>query len=1352
MIFLRKVLCQTLVGKPLPSGKFNYLPLIHRTRSIEYELGQSAAIRSVWTNFAYDSFANPIATRTITVPGATVITTNQDLTNHYHTLTQTTFSNDESDWQIGLPTETKVTHHVPGKPDQVRTTQMQYNHLGNLVETIVEPDLPDYKLVISYEYDGLGNVIETKVDTGEPTELRVSTTLYDDDGMYVIGKSNALGHTITISPDSKCEAAASTTDANGLTTTMTYDHFCRVIRVDYPDGTWKTTTFGTSPLRTIHSAKNQPEMTNYYDSLGRIIRTESEGFDGRDVITERLHNHKGQITHESAPYYQGDQVYWTKYYYDAVGRLQRSVARDGGTTTLDYNGLTTITTNPLGQTHTSTVDIVGRLQTVLDAQGNAITYDYDSVGNLLKTTDPQGNNVIMGYDHVGRKISMNDPDMGNWTYEYDVLGQLIKQTDAKNQVITTEYDLLGRLTKRTVQPDTPGEQLSTWTYDSADNGVGLLSQTNGPNSYQRQHIYDDLSRPKYTHEWVDGLKMTSYQRYNSNGKLLETRYPGRTTVGYPGQLDRIQFSYNSRGYLKKVYKRVWDSGTGTGTNVDLWVAEAMDAKGNVTQERYGNGVSVSRQYHPTRDFMWYVDTTLPNNCNLDQGSCTNGIRTVQDLAYWYDTIGNLVGRRDDLRGAGENFYYDDLNRLIRTTTTPPPHLGSPYTVEYDYDVLGNLTYRSDVGIMNYNGSRPHAVTSILENDSTNVTENVYNPYGQYDYDANGNLITNGERMVGWTAFNKPASMITNINGDQRGVNYTYGSDFQRITKLTLDGKYTRYYGGGAMEHITEEDQTFWKYYIPVGATTLEIKYEQSGPIADGNFTEVERQYLFKDHIGSTDVIVDNDGNIVERLSFNPWGERRDADWTEADGEITSSTNRGFTGHEMDDEIGLINMNARIYDPVIGRFLSPDALIPSPTDLQSYNRYSYVRNNPLSFTDPTGFAREDQIDYTRYDCGECRDGRVRRPDTSHIIRFPGNSGHFNTKTGKFYGQKTTFHGGNGRGANYITNSAVELTDPGQIAAVAVHLQVGSEIVQNYGGLSRGNSKETRNKYRGLAAAELSANGQTPLYQDYLNRAYAADQIYKALKRKARRRYGALIATTAITAGFGKAFGAALGATGGGVATGAFSGALSGDPKAALIGAATGGAFGRYGINPGEYSGIDKAIATVKAISLHAAVGCASSAAGGGSCSKGAAAQVTSKLITVGFGNQHSTPKFVLTVAAGGLINGSDGAITATLGYLFNHLGHSQDPEGTYGPVDTSGCDATCTMEAGLMMVPGGAAVKALSFWQKWKFFGPKGGRLFGWRDRATRKENLYRLDYHNNPHNKKLHNHYRDNPPKDGILP
>ena len=113
-------------------------------------------------------------------------------------------------------------------------------------------------------------------------------------------------------------------------------------------------------------------------------------------------------------------------------------------------------------------------------------------------------------------------------------------------------------------------------------------------------------------------------------------------------------------------------------------------------------------------------------------------------------------------------------------------------------------------------------------------------------------------------------------------------------------------------------------------------------------------YIHKDYLGSYETITDGDGNIVEKLSFDPWGRRRNpTDWSFDNVSTSFLFDRGYTGHEHLDEFGLINMNGRVYDPFLARFLSPDPLVQAPGYGQNYNRYSYAFNNPLKYTDPDG---------------------------------------------------------------------------------------------------------------------------------------------------------------------------------------------------------------------------------------------------------------------------------------------------------------------------------------------------------------------------------------------------------------
>jgi RHS repeat-associated protein len=110
-----------------------------------------------------------------------------------------------------------------------------------------------------------------------------------------------------------------------------------------------------------------------------------------------------------------------------------------------------------------------------------------------------------------------------------------------------------------------------------------------------------------------------------------------------------------------------------------------------------------------------------------------------------------------------------------------------------------------------------------------------------------------------------------------------------------------------------------------------------------------------DHPGSLVALRNTNGTVAESYSYDPWGRRRNpSNWSYSNVPIPVITNRGFTGHEHLEKFNLIDMNGRVYDPVTAGFLSPDPFVTNPYFSQSYNSYSYCVNNPLKFTDPSGY--------------------------------------------------------------------------------------------------------------------------------------------------------------------------------------------------------------------------------------------------------------------------------------------------------------------------------------------------------------------------------------------------------------
>ncbi len=115
-------------------------------------------------------------------------------------------------------------------------------------------------------------------------------------------------------------------------------------------------------------------------------------------------------------------------------------------------------------------------------------------------------------------------------------------------------------------------------------------------------------------------------------------------------------------------------------------------------------------------------------------------------------------------------------------------------------------------------------------------------------------------------------------------------------------------------------------------------------------------YTLTDHLGSLTEVVDASNNqLVQELSYSAWGIPRESnDWNQPLSEAEVFADRGFTGHEhLPAVFGLIDMNGRMYDPVLGRFLSPDPYVQAPDYAQNFNRYAYCLNNPLIYTDPSG---------------------------------------------------------------------------------------------------------------------------------------------------------------------------------------------------------------------------------------------------------------------------------------------------------------------------------------------------------------------------------------------------------------
>lgn len=878
---------------------------------------------------------------------------------------------------------------------QTRTTAYEYDaSTGLLTKEIIEPDDSALCLVTAYVYgDGFGNrtsattrncdhalsTIEAAPPTGSPVfTSRTSTTSYAANtvnlvaGQFPTSSTNALGHTETRVFDASSGAVTKLTGPNGLITQWTYDGFDRKvseIRADGTTTTWTYTNCGTCPANGVYyvteTTTGAPTKNRYYDSLNREIQSEVDGFDGTTLLTDTQYNALGQVSKVSKPYKPTQTPAWTVYTtYDILGRVTRAdeptptggsgggvrtaTGYDWPTTTVTVSNAGGTSGMPSGavQTRATTKDALGQVITVTDTQSNTVQYTYNPFGHLL-TTVAGGVTTTLTVDLRGRKTAMADKDMGTWTYIYNALGELVSQTDAKSQTTTMVYDKLGRMTNRT---DT--DLTSNWTYDSCTMGIGKLCTavtTNGAiNDYTRAHTYDSLGRQSSVSVTILGIPpFTTTTTYDSSGRL--------DTLTYPGSTFAVKHIYNSYGYLWKV-QRVGGGG------VVFWRAVGLDAAGNIKTEVLGNGLTTSRTY----DRLYRVTAI----------SATDGTLTPHSQTFAYDALGNISQRVDAAQSPAvtENFVYDTLNRLTYASGSGTV----TRTIDYSNNgsdtnnAIGNIRYKSDTGNYTYlatGNTRPHSVSSVARpTAASGVT-------ATYTYDANGSLTavsgnifpTSGSSSVGFTrslsykSFNMPDVVTHAQGGNTYTSTYKYSVDHERVVMNAVrpGDTITTYYihpgGKGAMHYekdVHQDGSTEEKYYVNGDSGHIGVFVIKTGAAP-------EMRYYHRDNLGSIAVITNETGDFRERLAYEPFGERRNVDGSPEN--RTSpiyglNTERGYTAHEHLDDMMLIHMNGRIYDPVLARFMTADPFMGSAADLQNFNRYSYANNNPLAYTDPTGYFK------------------------------------------------------------------------------------------------------------------------------------------------------------------------------------------------------------------------------------------------------------------------------------------------------------------------------------------------------------------------------------------------------------
>ncbi|WP_158596251.1 toxin TcdB middle/N-terminal domain-containing protein [Oleomonas cavernae] len=776
-------------------------------------------------------------------------------------------------------------------------------------------------------YDSYGNVLTATDEVGNVTAFTYDAAYHQ----FLTRTVNALGHVATGTWAGVCQKPSTSVDVNGLTTTWTYDKLCRPTQVVKPGGqftTWAYAGLGTPASQHLRLAGPAPNNSAgdlwskvYFDGFGRPWQTVVEGaVAGQDVYIRKSYDGRGNVVTETLPYFAGATSQTTTYKFDALNRVIQTKLPDNAVINVGFDVSTVvgafrrvITYDPLGHPTVAHFDVRGRqVALVRFLNGGAVrtNYQWDLLGQLVGVTDPLGAQWSYTYNKAGWRTKAVDPDLGTWTYTYDLAGRLIQQKDARLTVTDLTYDALSRVTSKIVTRSggVVDETIKSFYDEPVPSHYNIGRLTRQVNGVARQCFSYSAAGQLRLRRWTlpapaDTVTCTTYPAatvslatdHYTDGQVMARGSPDGVVIG--GWL------YDEAGRLKTI----------PGFINSL----TYDAAGRTAVAAYANGVTTTFTYSAKRGW-------------LDKVVTAKGPATLYEATYTRDAAGRIT-KMDTTGGADDWTYtYDDLDRLILADNPT-----DTYDQAFTYDIGGNITSATGVGSYAYpagTAPRPHAPTAI---NGVALT-----------HDAAGNMLTGRGRAFTWDGANRPSSIA--MGGAT--VSFGYGPDGERVRKIRTvtdaacagSQAMTTLTLGNDVEGVDKpvciggtwiREQTWTDYVHPDARRVTKTV---------GATTTTEIVWAHRDHLASIRLATDAGGAVEERPIYAPYGQPR----------APLGDAKGFIGERHDPETGLIYLHARYYDPVIGRFVSPDTLDPTIPGVGT-NRYAYADNDPVNKSDPNG---------------------------------------------------------------------------------------------------------------------------------------------------------------------------------------------------------------------------------------------------------------------------------------------------------------------------------------------------------------------------------------------------------------
>ncbi|MGQ2872269.1 RHS repeat-associated core domain-containing protein [Leptospira santarosai] len=569
----------------------------------------------------------------------------------------------------------------------------------------------------------------------------------------------------------------------------------------------------------------------------------------------------------------------------------------------------------------------------------------------VPTKDTSGRNqAYWSYDAFGKLRAESDPDLGVSSYTYNAFGDLTSSTNAKGVTTNLSYDSIGRILIKSIP-----EGNIAYTYDSlfgSENALGKLVRVEDGNQ-SKTFSYDKLGRVKKETRTILATSAGNPLPTETQGPYItETRYDllGRVTrIDYPehpishGRM-RACYDYGSAGYIEGISVQVNTNGILPGyCNKDIVENISYNEFGQTATVTLGNGIAT-----------YYSYDVKGRMIRLNSSGDVNGSNKVlQDAVYSFNPNNNITNISNTTTDFNTqyDYGYDGIGRLTSANGSylgiAEGNLSRRFQQSFDYAKNGNLTAKRIHDPTNGNITDEwsyvysnHQVTNIDSSKSGADTLTL-------QYDANGNLTRQRDNV-------KDLTKRINIDSQDRIIqiqdgnnailgSYWYDESGFRIRRSALEEKNnvftnveilypSKFYG---LEFIESENVI----------TSVNNVYLNGVRIAAMNEAGALAYYL-TDQVDSVSHVLDDEGNTLSQMQYQPYGET-----FVQRGDLNFSPK--YNSQELDRESGFYFFNARYYDPGIARFTSADTIIDGEFDTQGWNRFSYVKGNPIGAKDPSG---------------------------------------------------------------------------------------------------------------------------------------------------------------------------------------------------------------------------------------------------------------------------------------------------------------------------------------------------------------------------------------------------------------